>query len=156
MRAGGNDLVRTRLDRRLRRVCTACPRYPTMSSTRIARREAHLPMMCISGDLVGARATLVDHRERAVEGGEGARALDAAGVGRDHGARLAADLVARWRSSTGVALQIVDRDVEEALDLSACRSMPSGPAEAPAVSIRSATSLALIGVRGATFRSWRA
>ena len=60
------------------------PAVSTMSSTMMASVPFTSPMMCMTSATFGAVAPLVDDREGGVEAlGEGARALDAAGVGRD-------------------------------------------------------------------------
>ena len=87
--------------------------------------------------------------------GVGARALDAAGVGRDHHDLAAVQALAQVLQQHRHRVQVVDRDVEEALDLTGVQVDGQHASRAAAV-IRSATSLAVIGVRGATLRSWRA
>ena len=70
------------------------------------------------GDLVRRGAPLVDDREVRVEPlGEGAGALDAAGVGRDHGDLAAPEALAQVLEQDRRRVDVVDRDVEEALDL---------------------------------------
>ena len=52
--------------------------------------------------------------------------------------------------------QVVDRDVEEALDLRRVQVHASARGRRRRAEIRSATSLAVIGTRGWSFLSWRA
>src|SRR5262249_55729371 len=67
----------------------------------------------------GTRAALVDDGEVGVEAlGEGARALDAAGVGRDDGDLALTDALLQVLEEHRVGVDVVHRDVEEALDLS--------------------------------------
>ena len=70
------------------------------------------------GDLVRPDAALVDDGQVGVEAlRERARALDAAGVGRDDGDVAAADPVAQVLEQDRRRVDVIDRDVEEALDL---------------------------------------
>src|SRR5581483_6320993 len=70
------------------------------------------------GHLVRARAALVDDGEvRAEALREGARALDAPRVGRDDGDGPAPDALLEILEQDGCRVDVVDGDVEEALDL---------------------------------------
>src|SRR6266446_3169087 len=70
------------------------------------------------GDLVRARAPLVDDGEVGVQAfGEGPRTLDAARVGRDDGHVAPPDPPAEVLEQHGGGVDVVDRHVEEALDL---------------------------------------
>ena len=105
---------------------------------------------------VGRRPALVDDRQAGAEALRvGARALDAAGVGRDDD-RLLREALRRSSIRTGMRVQMIDRDVEEALDLAGVQvdrqhAVGAGGGEQVGDQLR-----AEIGVRGLLLRSWRA
>ena len=84
--------------------------------------DDHVPVLDVADDvqdldLVLPLAPLVDDGELGAEPlGEGARALDAAGVRRDDGQRVEARVADRVEEDRRRE-EVVDRDVEEALDL---------------------------------------
>jgi hypothetical protein len=71
-----------------------------------------------AGDLVGTGAFLVDESEAEVETvGNGSSSLGTTGVGRDNDTVLDLEVVADPAEGAGLGVEVVDRDVEEALDL---------------------------------------
>lgn len=72
-----------------------------------------------AADLVGPGALLVDQGEGEVEAvGEGGGALGAAGVGGDHDAVFYGEVFLDPAEDGGLGVEVVDGDVEEALNLS--------------------------------------
>jgi hypothetical protein len=69
-------------------------------------------------DLVGTSALLVDEREAEVEAiSNGSSSLGTASVGGDDNTILDLEVVADPAEGAGLSVEVVDRDVEEALDL---------------------------------------
>lgn len=69
-------------------------------------------------DLVGTGALLVDESEAEVEAvGDGSSSLGTAGVRRDNDTVLDLEVVADPAEGAGLGVEVVDRDIEEALDL---------------------------------------
>ena len=98
-------------------VFTSVPAVSMMSSTTTQFLPVDVADDVHHLGLVGAGAPLVDDRQAGAQPlGEGARPLDAAGVGRHHDEvrqRQPAELLDQHRRGE----QVVDRDVEEPLDL---------------------------------------
>ena len=106
---------------------------------------------------VGALAALVDDGERGVEAlGVGARALDAAGVGRDEARRAVEVLAQVVLEEHRHREEVVEGDVEEALDLAGVEVDAQHAVDAGGDHADRRTSLEVMGVRGATLRSCRA
>ena len=133
------------------------PPVEIMSSTMSTLRPSTSPMRCstaISSAEMRRLSTIA--RSRVERLGVGARHLDAADVGRDDGEvrRIRASRKCSREHRRGV--EVVDGDVEEALDLRGVqveREHAVGARRARAVF---ATSLALIGTRPSSLRSLRA
>jgi hypothetical protein len=132
------------------------PAVSTMSSTITAVRPLHVADDAHLRDLVRAGTALVDDGEDASRRFANARARStppASGLTTAIAPSVTRSRIAGKQDRSRV--QVVDGDVEEALDLAGVELEGEHP-DAPAVVIRSAMSLALIGTRGATLRSWRA
>ncbi len=107
--------------------------------------------------LAGALAALVDDGEGGVVEtlGQRPRPDDAATSGETTIRFLSPNRALMSSDITGAALEIVGRDIEEALDLPGVE-IDRKDAVGPAAVMRLATSLAEIGVRGPGLRSCRA
>ena len=104
-----------------------------------------------------ARAGLVHEREVAAQVlGVALGDLDAPGVGRDHdqfvGVGVGLEVLLEHRRRD----QVVDRDVEEALDLAGVEVDREDPVGARRSGACRRSSLAVMGSRPADLRSWRA
>ena len=107
------------------------------------------------GDLLGG-ALLLHHRPVAADlAGEVAGGLHPAGVGGDDHQLLVEGLVGEPLGQHRHRGHVVDRDVEEALDLAGVEVHRQHPVDADRLEAL-ATIRAEIGSRGADFLSWRA
>ena len=89
-----------------------------MSSTRMQVRPSTSPITFITSDFAGALAPLVDDGERRIDAlAEPARARHAADVGRDHHQLVEVEALLDVAHHHRRGVEIVGRDVEEALDL---------------------------------------
>ncbi len=118
------------------------------------------PMRCITSADVDALAPLVDDRRRSREAlgvGRARSTPPASGETTTDLARPSEALSSQCSRNTGVAHQVVERDVEEALDLAGVQVDARRTRSAPRPRSQVGHQLrAEIGVRGGTLRSWRA